>query len=89
MSRPNGPANKPPLEARQYLLTVILFGLGLWFGWDGWFNPEIEAVWFNRLLAPVFLGWSVWDGVRMRRRELAAAERKAAESAAAPSAPTT
>ena len=69
--------HKPPLEARQYLLTVILFGLALWFAWDGWFNPEIEAVWFNRLLAPVFLGWAIWDGLRMRRREVAAAQRQA------------
>jgi hypothetical protein len=81
---PAPPSPRPPFEARQYLLTLILFGMGLWFAWDGWFNPEIEAVWFNRLLAPVFLALAVWDGRRMRRRELEEARRKASEDKNSP-----
>lgn len=29
-------------------LPVLLWGLALWFGYDGWFNENIEAVNFNR-----------------------------------------
>ena len=29
-------------------LPVILVAVALWFGYDGWFNPEIESVRFNR-----------------------------------------
>jgi hypothetical protein len=29
-------------------LPVLLWGLAIWFGFDGWFNPKIEAVMFNR-----------------------------------------
>jgi len=29
-------------------LPVLLWGLAVWFGFDGWFNPKIEAVMFNR-----------------------------------------
>ena len=66
----------PPFEARQYLLTLILFGLGIWCIRDGWFNPEIEAVLFNRIAGPILIGIAIWDGRRMRRREVAHARRK-------------
>jgi hypothetical protein len=29
-------------------LPVLLWGLAIWFGFDGWFNPKIESVMFNR-----------------------------------------
>jgi hypothetical protein len=29
-------------------LPVLLWGLAAWFGYDGWFNENIEAVSFNR-----------------------------------------
>ena len=67
---------KPPLEARQYLLTLVLLGMGVWCVYDGWFNPEIESVWFNRLLGPPLILAGIWDGLRMRRREIEAAQRK-------------
>ena len=51
-----------------YLFTLILFGVGLWFAYDGWLNPDIESVIFNRVLAPVLLGAAVWDGLSTRRR---------------------
>ena len=31
-----------------YFLPVVLFGLSVWFGYDGWFNEEMEWVKFNR-----------------------------------------
>ena len=51
-----------------YLFTLILLGVGLWFAYDGWLNPDIESVIFNRVLAPVLLGAAVWDGLSTRRR---------------------
>jgi hypothetical protein len=29
-------------------LPVILIAVALWFGFDGWFNPETESIRFNR-----------------------------------------
>ena len=29
-------------------LPGLLWGLAVWFGYDGWFNPKIESVMFNR-----------------------------------------
>jgi len=29
-------------------LPVLLWGLAFWFGYDGWFNPKIESIAFNR-----------------------------------------
>ena len=29
-------------------LPVLLWGLAVWFCYDGWFNPKIESVMFNR-----------------------------------------
>jgi len=29
-------------------MPVLLWALALWFGYDGWFNEDIEAVNFNR-----------------------------------------
>lgn len=29
-------------------LPVLLFGMALWFGYDGWFSETIESVRFNR-----------------------------------------
>jgi len=29
-------------------LPVLLWGMALWFGYDGWFNEKIESVRFNR-----------------------------------------
>ncbi len=76
----------PPLEARQYLLTLILLGLGAWCIRDGWFNPDIEHRLFNQIAGPVLIAWAIWDGLRMRRREIAAA-RRAWERPAGPGTP--
>ena len=31
-----------------FFLPVLLIGLSLWFGYDGWFNPDTESIKFNR-----------------------------------------
>jgi hypothetical protein len=69
----------PPFEARQYLFTLVLLGLGLWCARDGWFSadPEMqEHLLFNRSGAVLFLTWGALDGWRMRRKEVAHARRQ-------------
>ena len=58
-------------------LPVLIWGLAIWFGFDGWFNPKIEAVMFNRygfgvlvLLGIYFTIQSIRE-VRARDRESA------------------
>jgi hypothetical protein len=53
------PEHDPELEAddeeasspfdHPAFLPVLLWGLAIWFGWDGWFNPEIKSIMFNRI----------------------------------------
>jgi hypothetical protein len=59
---------KGPPTPGPYLFTLILLGVGLWFAYDGWLNPDIESKLFNRILAPVFLVAALWDGLSTRRR---------------------
>jgi hypothetical protein len=59
-----------PFE-KPFFMPVLLFLLALWFGYDGWFNPEIESIMFNRVVFGllVLLGaWTTWQDVRDRRR---------------------
>jgi hypothetical protein len=52
-------------------LPVLLWGLALWFGYDGWFNENIEAVDFNRYGFGVLCALSAWftyQAVRDARR---------------------
>jgi hypothetical protein len=60
------------------MLSVILFAMGLWFLYDGFFNAEFaresaEHLTFNRVGAFVLLGWAGIDFYRMRKRQLARA----------------
>jgi hypothetical protein len=69
---------KPPFEARQYLLTLVLLGMGIWCVRDGWFNADPEMhkyLLFNRSAGIAFVLWGSWDGWRMRRKEVAHARR--------------
>ena len=38
-----------PFE-KPFFMPVLLFLLALWFGYDGWFNEEIESIRFNRVV---------------------------------------
>ncbi len=61
--KPDAPSEDAPLEGGQvgdehappttpfdnpYFLPGLLVLGAFWFGYDGWFNPEIESVMFNR-----------------------------------------
>jgi hypothetical protein len=50
---------------------VLLIGFAIWFIYDGWFNPDMEWIRFNRTGAVItsLLGaWYTWRAVQERRR---------------------
>jgi hypothetical protein len=53
-----------------WLLPTLLIGFALWFSYDGWLNPNIKSIMFNRICAPIFAAlalWSLW-GARKEHR---------------------
>lgn len=58
-----GPRN--PFD-NPYFLPIALFAFALWFGYDGWFNPAIESVMFNRVGFPIVLALAAYFGWRAR-----------------------
>ena len=71
-----GPRN--PFD-NPYFLPVALFAFALWFGYDGWFNPEIESVMFNRVGFPIVLAAAIYFGWRARVEVRASREAAEAE----------
>jgi len=43
-------------------LPALFVAFALWFGFDGWFNPNIEAVQFNRIMFVVWVVGAIWFG---------------------------
>ena len=63
------PRSRPKPQDSPYLFTIVLAALGVWFFYDGFFNPDMEEhATFNRIGAGVLLGWAAWDFHRMRQR---------------------
>jgi hypothetical protein len=63
-------------------LPVLLFGLALWFGYDGWINQDpkmLEHLAFNRYGFGVLAVGFVWSAFRARAELRAAAEAKKPE----------
>jgi hypothetical protein len=59
-----------PFE-KPFFMPVLLFLLALWFGYDGWFNEEIESIMFNRVvfgLLIVLMIWTTYQDVRDTRK---------------------
>lgn len=55
-----------------FFLPVILIGFAVWFTYDGWFNPDMEWIKFNRvgaLVTAVLGAYYTWRAVQERRRE--------------------
>ncbi len=55
-----------------FFLPVLLIGFALWFFYDGWFNPDMEWLKFNRYGFFVVLAgalWFTWKAVKERREE--------------------
>ena len=43
-------------------LPALFVAFALWFGYDGWFNPHIESVQFNRIMFGVWVVGALWFG---------------------------
>ena len=59
-----------PFE-KPFFMLVLLFALAIWFGYDGWFNEEIESIMFNRVvfgLLVVLTIYTTWQDVRLVRK---------------------
>ena len=53
-------------------MPVLLWALALWFGYDGWFNENIEAVNFNRYGFGVLVVAGIYYTVQALRERRAA-----------------
>lgn len=54
-----------------FFLPVILIGFAIWFIYDGWFNPDMEWIKFNRigaLITSVLGAYYTWRALQERRR---------------------
>jgi len=61
-------------------LPALCAGLAVWFGYDGFLNPEIEAVLFNRVAfaaLSVLTAWFGYRGVREMKQRSASTQREA------------
>lgn len=47
-----------------YFLPVVLLGLAIWFGYDGWITDDASMAewwWFNQGGAVLFAVWGAWS----------------------------
>jgi hypothetical protein len=54
-----------------FFLPVILIGFAIWFIYDGWFNPDMEWIRFNRsgaVITSVLGAYYTWRALQERRR---------------------
>jgi hypothetical protein len=73
---PRNPFDNP------YFLPVLLLGLSLWFGYDGWFNADEHMQkyrLFNQIGFAVLVLGGIWSLVRARRETRGAREREPAD----------
>ncbi len=66
----DGPASTP--FDNPFFLPVLLWVFAVWFFYDGWFNPEMEWIQFNRYgfaVCGVLATWYTVRAVRERREE--------------------
>ena len=54
-----------------FFLPVLLAGFSIWFIYDGWFNPEMEWIKFNRIGAAICSLLAVWFTVKAVRERRA------------------
>ncbi len=58
-----------------FFLPVLLGALSVWFGYDGWFNPEIKSIMFNRVLFFVWVAGALYFGLGALRSRRKSADR--------------
>jgi hypothetical protein len=62
---------------KPFFMPVLLFLLALWFGYDGWFNEEIESILFNRVvfgLLVILVIYTAYQDVRDARKSKGSGE---------------
>ena len=62
---------KTPFD-NPFFLPVLLWVFAAWFAYDGWFNPEMEWIKFNRYgfaVVVVLAAWYTRNAVKERREE--------------------
>ena len=67
-----GPASTP--FDNPFFLPVLLWVFAAWFFYDGWFNPEMEWIQFNRYgfgVSAALASWYTLRGLRERREDQA------------------
>jgi hypothetical protein len=60
-----------PFE-KPFFMPVLLVLLACWFGYDGWFNDEIESILFNRVVfggLVVLAIYTTWQDVRFSKKK--------------------
>jgi hypothetical protein len=78
-SSPSPKKRKPPAKTpfdNPWLLPVLCAGFAVWSGYDGWLNPKMEWVKFNRGLFGVsLLGflWTLRQALQDQKRQRAKA----------------
>jgi hypothetical protein len=75
--REGAPADPPDSEERAstpfdhpYFLPALLIAFTVWFGYDGWLNPDTQSILFNRWGFVILLPMAAWftlQAVRERR----------------------
>ena len=60
---------------------LLVFALGLWFGYDGWFNPKTKSVMFNRVMCGVCMTAFIFT-IRIGLREMRIVRERKAKRAA-------
>ena len=58
-----------------FFLPVILLAFAVWFIYDGWFNPDMEWIKFNRTGAAVTTVLGIYFTVKALRERRAESER--------------
>ena len=59
-----------PFE-KPFFMPVLLLALALWFGYDGWFNEEMEWIKFNRYtfgILMILAIYTTYQDVRVIRK---------------------
>lgn len=54
-----------------FVASALFFALAVWFGYDGWLNPETKSVMFNRIMFGVFVvvfAWTTRQDLVARRK---------------------
>ena len=76
MSEANDPEQQGPGDHEEpaatpfdgpYFLPAVLGAFALWFAYDGWFNPDMEWILFNRVGAGCFAVLAAWLTFRALR----------------------